>query len=357
MADASDNSYHVVRLNGASTATTFDGLVIQEGNANNGTYPNDRGAGVYNDGMNGGSSSPTFQNCIFRWNNALTMGGAMLNESNFSGETSPMLTGCLFYENTSVNGGSIANTTHSSGVNEMVITNSTFADNTGGASIYNKHGNASITIQNSIVWDDNPLSNNGTEATVQYSSLKGSSLPTGTTDGGNNQLATDPLFVDAANDDYSLQGASPAIGAGNNAYIAGGYTLDLAYNSRTTGATVEMGCYEDGLSSADPIAKTGSRDNKEQRMEGLSTETVANMLVYPNPAKDMVNVSVQGLAASSQATVRLLNMQGQVMQQEMMNLEAGQTIQLNIDQLTKGLYFLNIQLENGQQLTERVVKF
>ena len=253
MGNSSDNSYHVVSLLGVSATTVFDGLIIQEGNANNGTYPNDRGAGVYNDGINGGNSSPTFQNCIFRWNNALTMGGAMLNIANGGGTTSPILNGCLFYENSSAQGASILNATFSGGANAMIITNCTFADNGANSSINNKHSNANITIQNSILWDNSPLVNGGNEATLSYSIIKEGSLPTGTTDGGNNQLNADPLFANAAGDDYSLTNFSPALNIGSNVLLDAGYTKDLLAGDRVFNTTVDLGAIEATVTNSTQI--------------------------------------------------------------------------------------------------------
>ncbi|MCP4443520.1 MAG: T9SS type A sorting domain-containing protein, partial [Aureispira sp.] len=365
--NATDNSYNVVRMQNATSTTLLDGLIIEDGNANGGSYPYNRGGGLSNNGMNAGNASnPTLQNCIFRWN-AGTNGGAISNMSNFSGTVNATITGCLFYENTSTNGAAIDNGTYSSGTNNTVITNCTFADNTG-KSINNANGNANITIQNSILWDATPLYNSGSETTIQYSSINSTSLPTGTTDGGDNQLNTDPLFTDAANDDYTLQGTSQAIGKGNNTYLPGGYTLDLAHNNRTVGATVEMGCYEDGASAADPMdtdpivdnsgdANTTVNDNTEVSIGALDNNEHATMVLYPNPVQDVLNVNVNGLDDSENARVYLQNTQGQVLYQEGLDINNGETLQLNIDNLPKGLYFLNIQFDNGKQLTERVIKF
>ncbi|MCP4439018.1 MAG: choice-of-anchor D domain-containing protein, partial [Aureispira sp.] len=363
----SDNSYNVVRMQNASSTTLLDGLIIQDGNATGSSYPNNRGGGLSNNGMFSGNSSPTIQNCIFRWN-AGTYGGAISNMSNFNGAVDATITGCLFYENTSNAGAAIDNGTYQGGTNSSVITNCTFADNTG-ASINNPNGNASITIQNSILWDDTPLANYANEATVQYSSIKGASLATGTTNGGNNQMATDPLFTDAANDNYTLQGTSPAIAGGSNALLPGGYTLDLAHNNRTIGTTTEIGCYEDAASSADPIEEepvadiieednTEVNDNTTASVEVVEVTETTTMVVYPNPTKDVITVMLNDVPnAESTSALRVYNAQGQQVYQEMTTITDRTPIQLNIDNLAAGIYTLTIQLETGKVLTERVVKF
>ncbi|MCP4441148.1 MAG: T9SS type A sorting domain-containing protein [Aureispira sp.] len=368
--DPSDNSYNIIRMQNVNTTTILDGLIIENGNANGTPYPYNRGGGLSNNGMNTGNSSPTIQNCIFRWNQG-TYGGAISNMSNFNGVVDARITGCLFYENTSIAGAAIDNGTYQGGSNNSVISNCTFSDNTGVA-INNANGGASITIQNSIIWDIMPLANYGNETTLLYSSIYSSSLPAGTTDGGNNQLTMDPMFVDAANDDYKLQGASPAVGAGSNAYLTGGYTLDLAHTTRQSGATVEMGCYEDAISSAKTMANnnptTVDENTNAEEEQAIATEieeelemssleettTVMNMTLYPNPVQDIVNIRLEGIQET--VNLQLLNTAGQTIQQEVLEIQEGQTIQLDMSRLANGIYLLNVQLENGTRLNERVIK-
>ncbi|MCP4442400.1 MAG: T9SS type A sorting domain-containing protein [Aureispira sp.] len=368
----SDNSYNVVRLHNADTTTVLDGLVIEQGNANGSPYPYNRGGGLSNNGMNSGNSSPTIQNCIFRWNMG-TYGGAISNMSNFNGAVNATITGCLFYENTSTTGSAISNGTYRGGSNNSVITNCTFADNTG-TSIHNANGGASITVQNSIIWDAGaPLYNYANEATVQHCILVSGALPARTIDGGNNMFATDPMFVDAANDDYKLQGVSPAVAAGSNAYLPAGYTLDLAYTTRQNGAIVEIGCYEDGVSSAKTMANNNPRTvdentsaEEEQAIETVIEEelemssledaaTVMNMTVYPNPVQDIVNIRLAGIQET--VNLQLVNTTGQTIQQEVLDIQEGQVIQLDMSRLANGIYLLNLQLKDGTRLNERVVKF
>ncbi|MCP4442062.1 MAG: T9SS type A sorting domain-containing protein [Aureispira sp.] len=370
--DPSDNSYNVVRLQNTDTTTTLDGLIIEHGNANGSPFPYNRGGGLSNNGMNSGNSSPTLQNCIFRWNMG-TYGGAISNISNYNGTINATITGCLFFENTSTSGSSINNSTYQGGSNSSVITNCTFADNVG-TSIYNGNGGATIIVQNSIIWDFGaPLYNYANEATVQYCNLKSGALPARTIDGGNNMFATDPMFVDAANDDYKLQGASPAVAAGSNGLLPAGYSLDLAYTTRQNGATVELGCYEDAVSSAKTMANnnpttvdenTSAAEEQaietmiEEELEMSSLEeatTAINMTVYPNPVQDIVNIRLEGIQET--VNLQLLNTAGQTIQQEVLEVQEGQTIQLDMSRLTNGIYLLNLQLNDGTRLNERVVKF
>ncbi|CAM1345221.1 InlB B-repeat-containing protein [Tenacibaculum amylolyticum] len=65
----------------------------------------------------------------------------------------------------------------------------------------------------------------------------------------NNRINTsnaDPLFLDAANNDFTLQASSPGIDAGDNSKIAVGVTTDLLGNNRIFNTIVDMGAYEFG---------------------------------------------------------------------------------------------------------------
>lgn len=80
---------------------------------------------------------------------------------------------------------------------------------------------------------------------------------------------------------------------------------------------------------------------------GDGNEITSNTLlkVYPNPASDVLNISVPGLT-TNQATVRVVDMKGTVMMEERItrNLQ-----QLNISKLPKGVYML--KLNNGENTT------
>ena len=57
-----------------------------------------------------------------------------------------------------------------------------------------------------------------------------------------NCFTGDPLFVDAANGDFRLQGASPCIDMGNNRYVVG--ETDIRGNARIQNGVVDLGAYE-----------------------------------------------------------------------------------------------------------------
>ncbi len=64
--------------------------------------------------------------------------------------------------------------------------------------------------------------------------------------GGEGNMASDPLFVDSAGDDYRLQDDSPCVDVGANYYWYAWPQRDLEGNCRLVGETIDMGCYEWG---------------------------------------------------------------------------------------------------------------
>ncbi len=297
-ANNNENSFHVVTSNGNDETTVLDGFVITGGNAN-GSSPDNKGGGMYNN-----SGSPTLTNCTFIGNWANSGGGMsnrysnpMLTNCTFNGNSSsnggaiynyysdPMLTNCTLSNNTAQsNGGGMRNSVYSHPVliNCMFIGNSadkgggiynssnptlfncTFSENSAGqygGGIYTREN--ILTLTNCILWGDTPEEiyvSSGTPV-VTYSDVQG-----GWSGSGNNNIAVDPCFSDPGGGDYHLMADSPCIDRGDNnsvpadvADIDGdGNTVeaipwDLDGHYRISDGvcdgnnTVDMGAYEYGL--------------------------------------------------------------------------------------------------------------
>jgi hypothetical protein len=198
----------------------------------------DNSADYAGGGMYSSSSSPTITNSTFADNNSATNGGGIFNYA-----CTPTITNSTFTNNNASNyGGGMYN--YDSSPN---ITNSTFANNsaTNGGGIFNYV--CSPIITNTIIWNNgsSEISNSNSTPTFKNSIIRnsggsGSWNAAYGTDGGAN-LDADPLFVDAANGDYSLMPGSPAIDAGDGS--ANATALDLAGNPRFDGV-IDMGAYE-----------------------------------------------------------------------------------------------------------------
>ena len=133
-----DNSYHVVVMDGCNAETILDGFTITRGHANGSVAPYNNGGGILIDGSgelytdrstptlrnltitdnyassagggiscwgdNSGSASPTIENCIITENEA-SVGGGIYLEATSSGVTSPSIDRCIISNNSALNGG------------------------------------------------------------------------------------------------------------------------------------------------------------------------------------------------------------------------------------------------------------
>ena len=203
----------IVNNNGHPGDSYGGGLVCMDGSTPTcsnltftGNYANEGGAvWVHNNG------DATFSNCVFSDNNS-SHGGAM--QISYS---DPVITFSLFYENDSPYGGAVYVFNYST----PEFINCTFSDNTStyGGAFYCSDLGGQPTITNCILWNDVCSYNLEILATsstyppiVTYTDVENG---TGESWFGAGCLDTDPLFVNAANNDYHLTDASPCIDAGD----------------------------------------------------------------------------------------------------------------------------------------------
>lgn len=92
-----DNSYHVVIGSGTDNTGILEGFTITGGNAD-GSYPNERGGGMYSQG-----GTPTVTHCTFIGNTATCCGGGI-----WGGGGTLVITGCTITGNMANDGGGLA---------------------------------------------------------------------------------------------------------------------------------------------------------------------------------------------------------------------------------------------------------
>jgi len=195
------------------------------------TTPSGYGGGIY-----AGSSSPTFRNNVIS-NNTVD---ANLNSNARGGGIyfaygSPVLTG------NTITGNAITN--DATGVYAV--------REGGGIYLYQ----SSPTIVNTVLWNDTPqeifvkVSGSAVPFTVAYSDVQGGqgsvinpdSAPLNWAEGN---IDSDPLFVDATNNDYQLQAGSPAVDAGTAYFEWDGVVLLDLNSNEYLGAAPDMGALE-----------------------------------------------------------------------------------------------------------------
>lgn len=299
-----DNSYHTISNANLDNSAIIDGFIIKDGNDNRpssstdglggGIYNdgsgsgnqcsptirncviiNNRavfGAGIFNNGFNGGNSSPIITNCIIS-NNTATSGGGGLDNFGVAGIASPTIVNCIIYNNTASQraGGMFCWGGNNGNANPTVI-NTSFVNNTavdGGGVVSSRlnstpgsSGNSNPNFRNCIFWG-NTASGTGPQfynlggatfvATYSDIDLSAQNSPHIVSGLATGNINTSPLFSNillgigadgnwmTSDDGLQLQSSSPCINVGDNTGVP---TTDILSRSRISNSIVDMGAYE-----------------------------------------------------------------------------------------------------------------
>ncbi|MEX2477218.1 MAG: LamG-like jellyroll fold domain-containing protein [Gracilimonas sp.] len=281
--DDTDNSYHVLVIDGTSggtitNATVLDGVTVTAGNGN-GSSPDNRAGGLYCIGNGAGNEcSPTIINVVFA-DNFGAAGGAIYNFGD-AGISSPNIINSVFTGNnaTVLSGTAVVNNGNNGGESSPNFTNTTITGNSGG--IYNSAsggGTSEPQITNTILWDNGAeIGNNGGAPDITYSLVADAQSGTG-------NINSNPFFINAsdpdgaddifgtADDGFRLYVGSPALNAATNS-APDLPTNDITGAARIQDGTADMGAYEgvrEGSLIA-PLAITTLRP-----LSGISGKTIA----------------------------------------------------------------------------------
>ncbi len=149
--------YHVVQcVSGEGVNTILEGFTITGGNAN-GSWPDDRGGGMYNE-----TASPTVTNCIFSGNSA----GYGCGMGNYQG-SNPTVTDCTFSGNSGYIGGGMCNDQGSN----PTVTDCIFLSNAAslhGGGMHNEHSDPKVT---NCIFSGNTASAHGGGMMNNYGSV------------------------------------------------------------------------------------------------------------------------------------------------------------------------------------------
>ena len=170
-----------------------------------------------------------------------------------------------------------------------LIVNNTIVDNDGGEGMGGGNGggiyvsSGDPVIRNCVLWGNtvsggmtaNQVTIDSGQTTVEYCAVQdGQSGISGTVTWGSGNISGDPLFVDAANDDYHLQSSSPCIGAGT---LTGAPSDDIDGDARPIPAgdtAVDMGA-DEAASTVDPVDIVLSNDTVAENASGASVGTLS----------------------------------------------------------------------------------
>jgi len=165
--DSTDNAYNILYSYSPNEKTCLDGLIFEEGNANNvdnsvGSHrPTRSGGGIYLDGEAFGYAQLSVSNCIFRRNRANYQGGGLYANGRDGGMAIVRLENCLFERNVAlVYGGGLALENYFEQPFALEFKSCEFRENfalTGGAAIWlNAHQAVAFTeckfLRNRTTW-------------------------------------------------------------------------------------------------------------------------------------------------------------------------------------------------------------
>jgi len=136
-------------------------------------------------------------------------------------------------------------------------------------------------------------------------------------------------------------GSFTPINATTNTYVITGLTPETTYEIQ-----VQAVCSEDNMSEWATITATTLADGVNSYLEN-------NVVLYPNPAKEVINVQCTlNDAQWNGATLEVLDVYGKLLQ----TLKADSEItQINVSNLANGMYFVRMTTEQGV-VTKRFVK-
>ena len=140
--------------------------------------------------------------------------------------------------------------------------------------------------------------------------------------------------------------------------IEGNYNLDTFYSDEEIVESIMpmnydehvaevVALFEDGMTSVGTVKVIDENwDNVEE------FEDAIRFNVYPNPADDVVRLSIVN---SQQTTVRIYNVMGMLVGTRLATSETNE-IEINVSDYNPGIYFFNIQTEKGSATKKMVVE-
>ena len=183
----------------------------------------------------------TLENCVV----SATVGGlkncvatgCTITDNTAGGATNSVLHGCVIRGNTASAGGGLVDCV----ADNCLIVGNTASSGDGGGAL--RCSLSQCTVYGNVAAHAGGGSSGGTnDNCIVYGNTAASEPNISSSVTKRNCFTGDPLFVDAANGDFRLQGASPCIDMGNNRYVVG--ETDIRGNARIQNGVVDLGAYE-----------------------------------------------------------------------------------------------------------------
>jgi hypothetical protein len=107
--------------------------------------------------------------------------------------------------------------------------------------------------------------------------------------------------------------------------------------ANTTGSFTITYTYTDGNS----CSNSATGDITVENCTSISEYSSNEMVVYPNPASDVITISF-GKVDASQVEITLFDLSGRLVSNEVLNLN-GSSVEVSVNQLPAGVYTLKVK--------------
>jgi len=324
------------------------------------------GGVIYSHAISDGVSNISLSKTVMFDNNARSLAGTLYLHTGTNGLHNTSLDNCLSYNNINLTDPGILMYTPDSnpnfGTSNLDIRNSTFYQQsqrslraTDNASSYNTTNSNYVDVKNSIFINeagDGIYKWSRGEMNLENNILSNSDCNPTLWTCGNIQFDTDPLFVDVATENFELQESSSGINAGLDLMEI---EEDLLGIERPIGITHDIGCYEYPFEiSSATIGSAQSIVQNNALLEARSAELSEKAIkIYPNPSEGVF--TLESRAKSSEiAGVKIVDLNGRLVYLESLQ-EPTAIVQMNLqEKLVRGMYFVQIRLQNGEYEVEKI---
>lgn len=174
----------------------------------------------------------------------------------------------------------------------------------------------------------------------------------------NNCESSDSSIVVVNTNPFVMLGADTTIVEGNSVTLDAGYpgsSYDWSTGENTQTITVnQTGVYS--VTVTDQNGCDGSDEIEIEVVVGISERFEGSMSFYPNPVQNVLNLKI-ALKASGEMQIKLFNVNGQRVEMITQSIDgSAQTTTIDMNDLSSGVYIMQVTLDGEQVATYRVTK-
>ncbi|MDZ7847671.1 MAG: T9SS type A sorting domain-containing protein [Owenweeksia sp.] len=86
---------------------------------------------------------------------------------------------------------------------------------------------------------------------------------------------------------------------------------------------------------------------------GIDEKNPGDLAVYPIPSNGLIKLNTNGLE-SGEVTLRLTNLQGQLIREMILEVNGQETIELDLSEQATGAYMLNLTDSKGKHYVQKI---